>query len=170
MSTVLMDKTRRVLYMAHPVSPTSEELVELPLEIGMTREEIAEVSSSPVRMNIQRAIRCLAWLRASFPETTFIAPWIASIQSQNGDDSPVLRESGLVDDCAVVERCDGIVLMGSRISSGMRREMEHGMKCNVFASGAYSFNVYDLTGPLDVQFVPVVTGMTFQQYMAGRAP
>lgn len=54
----------------------------------------------------------------------------------------MFREAGLVDDCAVVERCDGIVLVGGRISSGMRREMEHGVANHL----PDYFRIYDLTG------------------------
>lgn len=90
---------RAVLYMAHPLS--------------------GEAAPS---INIKRALRWLSWLRSSFPRTTFIAPWIASVMSVGGDGTVAEREAGLVDDCAVVERCDGVVLVGGRISSGMMRE------------------------------------------------
>lgn len=93
--------TRLVLYVAHPLGAPD---------------------AAGLRANLERAMRWLSWLRRSFPETTFIAPWIAAIYSGENDSDPAQREAGLVDDCAVVERLDGMVLCGGRISSGMGRE------------------------------------------------
>jgi hypothetical protein len=126
--------SRPLIYMAHPVAPTAEEIAD--------RDHPTPVDAA-INRNLASALRWLAWLRASFSETTFIAPWISVIQSLGGDDSPALREAGLVDDCTVVERCDGIVLVGGRISSGMARERDHG-KANHLPD---YFQVYDLTPP-----------------------
>lgn len=121
---------RPVLYMAHPVS-------------------------GDVKANIHRALNWLSWLRRSFPETTFIAPWIVGIMSGEDDADPAQREAGLVDCCAVVERCDGIVLVGGRVSTGMARERDHGVEqsrelCELLSTGhgpvAARFAVHDLTG------------------------
>lgn len=144
--------TRQVLYVAHPVAPTQGELVDA---IRFTPEDASDeervrIATQPVRDNIKSAMRWLAWLRKSFPETTFIAPWIAGIMSGEDNSVPAQREAGLVDCCAVVERCDGIVLCGGRISSGMRREMEHGrMRYRIWidpVDDRPGFEVYDLTG------------------------
>lgn len=72
--------------------------------------------------NIKRALRWLSWLRRSFPDVTFVAPWIAGVLSGEDDSDPVQREAGLVDADAVIQRLDGVVLVGGRISSGMGRE------------------------------------------------
>ena len=88
---------RPVVYMCHPVA-------------------------GDVDGNIKRAMRWLVWLRRSFPDTTFIAPWISDIMSGQDDSDPKQREAGLVDCCATVKLCAGIVLVGGRISSGMLRE------------------------------------------------
>lgn len=152
--------TRRVLYMAHPVAPTADELAAIPTEtVEIARgeydkdlrwpiKEEVRVAAS-VRANIDSALRWLVWLRSSFPETTFIAPWIVGVQAVGGDGTPEDRERGLVDCCAVVERCDGIVLVGGRISSGIRREMEHGVASAVAAidkDARGQFEAYDLAG------------------------
>lgn len=89
--------SRSVIYMCHPVAGN-------------------------VDSNISRALRWLAWLRKSYPETTFIAPWIAGILAGEDDDDPVQREAGLVDCEAVIALCDAVILVGGRISSGMARE------------------------------------------------
>lgn len=112
-----MVAARNVLYVAHPLSPTEAEMADA----GRSISTLPTITVA-INRNVERAMRWLAWLRRAFPETTFIAPWIATVMSLYGDDSPALREAGLVDDCAVVERCDGIVLCGGRISSGMYRE------------------------------------------------
>lgn len=130
--------SRQVLYVAAPLRPTEAEIDAIqPFTVSPGRGEY-EVDAKiwkphetrlreALRANLDRAMRWISWLRRSFPETTFIAPWIATVMSLGNDDSPVLREAGLVDDCAVIERCDGIVLCGGRISDGMRREMDHGV-------------------------------------------
>lgn len=145
--------SRRLIYMAHPLAPSSEEL-------DGAKDQRCDFPSRDtamlvaLRANINRALRWLAWLREHFPEVTFIAPWIAMVQSLDGSVGAAEREAGLRDDCTVVERCDGIVLCGGRISIGMRREMEHGVKadqgiCEALSVGhgpvASHFTVYDLT-------------------------
>lgn len=149
--------SRQVLYVAAPLRPTSEQIAAgLPREswiVGLDEwrrrypEDVRRHEESCLRANLDRAMRWLAWLRRSFPETTFIAPWIAAVLSGEDDANPVQREAGLVDDCAVVERCDGIVLVGGRISERMRREMEHGIQNGHRYQGSRieSFKVYDLT-------------------------
>ena len=148
--------TRQVLYVAHCLAPREEDIHshpawrEHPAPEDCTREEI---SLSVLHANIQRALRWLSWLRRSFPETTFIAPWIAAVLSGEDDRDPAQREAGLVDDCAVVERCDGIVLCGPRISSGMQREMEHGQEHHT--GGRFTvFNLTPSTGYAEPSQIP----------------
>lgn len=147
--------TRQVLYVAHAVRPTEEEIAAIPMgRIEPGRGEYERDAWFPIpdtervalatRANLDRAMAWLSWLRRSFPETTFIAPWIASILAGADDADPAQREAAFLDCCAVVERCDGIVLVGPRISEGMRREMEHARA----TSGRYgaTFDICDLTG------------------------
>lgn len=146
--------SRQVLYVACPLCPNDAEVDAIePFTISPGRGEY-EVDAKiwkphetrareALRANLDRAMRWLSWLRRSFPETTFIAPWIASVLAGADDTDPAQREAGFVDACAVIERCDGIVLCGPRISEGMRREMEHG-KLRVHV-GYAPFMVYDLT-------------------------
>lgn len=150
---------RRVLYMAHPVAPTEAEILDrLPSEadeMGIERWEasyggdVKRATAGALRVNLERAMQWLSWLRKSFPETTFIAPWIADISIGADDSDPAQRERGLVDCCAVVERCDGIVLVGPRISTGMARERDHGLAHGYDDSSpedpVQTFGVYDLT-------------------------
>lgn len=150
--------TRRVLCVVHPVAPTAEEVAAVKQMHGQS--PLAPTSELRYRQamesNIQSALRWLAWLRKSFPEITFIAPWIADILAGADDSDPAARERGLVDCCAVVERCDGIVLVGGRVSTGMARERDHGVEhiASVFRyvpslakDLRMNFDVYDLTCP-----------------------
>lgn len=89
---------RRVLYMAHPVG-------------------------GDVAGNVRRALGWLAWLMACEPDVAFIAPWLACIAAGADDSNPRARERGMLDNLATVVRCDGIVLVGGRISIGMQREL-----------------------------------------------
>jgi len=125
---------RRVLYFAAPLRPTGDEIAA---EVtGGHPTPRAEATS----VNLRKAQRAFMRLRHAFPETTLIAPWISSVLSGEDDRDPAQREAGLVDACAVVERCDGIVLWGARLSDGMCREMEHGVRSRDL------FEVYNMVG------------------------
>lgn len=140
--------SRPVLYVSHPVEPTEDETREAASVVpcDATDGERRHALRRPVRANLDSAMRWLSWLRKSFPETTFIAPWIANIMAGEDDLDPKQHEAGLLDACAVIERCDGIVLVGRRISSGMRREMEHGVADHAYRSSHVApLLVYDLT-------------------------
>jgi hypothetical protein len=115
--------TRLVLYVAHPLAPTSECMAPF------TADDRAGAREAALQANLARAMRWLSWLRRSFPEVTFIAPWIAAVLSGEDDSDSAQREAGLVDADAVVPRCDGIVLCGGRISSGMMRERAVARRC-----------------------------------------
>lgn len=165
--------TRRVLYVAHPLAPTPEECEAVPNFPGFGgKHHDVERARRALQINLDLAMLWLAWLRRSFPRDTFIAPWIATVMSLHGDDSSDLREAGLVDDCAVVERCDGIVLCGSRISSGMRREMAHGRHRVGLLRPGEPWPVFDLTvlqykaPPPDVDTL----GMTLEEYIHEVTP
>lgn len=102
----------RLLYVAHPVA-------------------------GDVPANIARALRWLKWLSDGDPSTTYIAPWIAALMAGDDDSDPAARARGLEHDCRVVRRCDGIVLVGGRVSSGMAVERE--------AARVHGLDVVDMT-------------------------
>lgn len=91
--------TRKLLYVCHPLA-------------------------GDIKANLARAERWLKYLRDSDPSSTYIAPWIADIHSGADDTDPNARERGLVDCTTTVVRCDGVVLVGGRVSSGMARERD----------------------------------------------
>ncbi len=166
--------TRRLLYVAHPVAHTDEEVRGARSYQSGGRVRYLhphEISPIIVEKNVKSAGRWLQWLRKSFPETTFIAPWIADILTGGDDSDPAQRERGLADCCATVERCDGIVLCGPRISSGMQREMNHGMTSfrmwlSAGARMAYAtWGVYDLTSH-QIEGDSSADGRTFERWMA----
>jgi hypothetical protein len=103
---------RQVLSMAHPVS-------------------------GDVHGNIQRALRWLRYLRRTDTTSAYQAPWIAGIMCGEDDSDPAQRERALLDCEASAAKCDGIVLVGGRVSSGMARERDA-----VIAAGG---SVMDLT-------------------------
>ncbi len=76
-----------------------------------------------IAANTKDALTWLAFLMKVEPEVCFIAPWIACVIAGADDNDPRARERGLLDAEAVIPRCHGIVLCGSRISSGMAREV-----------------------------------------------
>lgn len=91
---------RPVVYLAHPVgAPTVAEVME---NLGSARR----------------------WLHALVDATdwSIVASWMPYVETFDEDS---YRARGLADDLAVVERCDAIVLVGGRISQGMRIEHDH---------------------------------------------
>lgn len=88
----------RVLYLAHPVS-------------------------GDVAANVERGKRWLRWAQRVFSGCAVIAPWMQAIEVIGDDDAnPEHRERGLRRDEAVVACCDGVILVGGRVSAGMARE------------------------------------------------
>lgn len=92
--------TKRVVYLAHPVgAPTVDEIMD----------------------NLSRARR---WLRALVDATdwSIVASWMPYVETL---DEERYRARGLADDLACLERCDAIVLVGGRLSVGMKVELDH---------------------------------------------
>lgn len=85
---------------------------------------LAHPVAGDVAANAQRALRWLRWIRREQPETCIIAPWLASLLAGDDDNDPKQRERGLRDAELVLGLCDGIILVGGRISSGMQRELD----------------------------------------------
>lgn len=92
--------SKRVVYLAHPVR-------------GDVKANLANVR---------------AWLRYFFrrlPDTAVIAPWMGEVEAweESGHATdPDIMTKALDDDCEVVTRCDAIVLVGGKISTGMAME------------------------------------------------
>lgn len=117
--------TDPVLYVAHPLSPLSTDVDYQLATFGHLISDPCKVDGAhrlAIDANLARAKRWLTWLRRTFPAITFIAPWITAIESDADDSDEAQRSAGLRDDCRVVNRCDGIVLCGGRVSSGMATE------------------------------------------------
>jgi hypothetical protein len=115
--------TPPVIYLAHPVAPTEQQIDAkmclLPGEtFGLPREVAVAYC---VRDNLDSATHWLRWF-VEHTDWAICAPWIPYVQALN-DATSSHRERGLRDDCLMAERCDGIVLVGGRLSSGMEREM-----------------------------------------------
>lgn len=112
-----MSKSRPVYYVAHPVAPTAAEIaVYADDPMGSNSRAVATLA------NVYRLGRWLKWLRKTWPEITFIAPWAVGLLLGADDSDPAQRESALVDCLAVVPRCTGVVLVGGRIGTGGTRE------------------------------------------------
>ncbi len=89
----------RMFYMAHPVA-------------------------GDVYGNIVKAKGWLRLLQDAYPrDAVFIAPWITDVELYD-DSNPFMRAAGLRRCMAVIERCDGLVLAGTVVSSGMAEERD----------------------------------------------
>lgn len=76
--------------------------------------------------NRQHAAKWVAWV-ASWGIAP-IADWI--ILSGEWEETPALREAGLAIDKELVERADVVLLVGGRVSPGMRIEADHAESLN----------------------------------------
>lgn len=130
-----MMMSRKVFYMAHPVSQPPGQM----------------------RQNLAHAKQCLIWLQEHDREHVYIAPWIPEVEASIKGKINTTYEQALQDDEEVVRHCDGLVLWGMHgITPGMQRELTV-MKEEVKGS------VIDLTGiPLpnkwnDTAIVKIIT-------------
>jgi hypothetical protein len=92
-----------LIYMAHPVRP---------------------IEGETLAGNIERAEAWLRWCHERCPAWIVIAPWLAELRaygvSEEGERAQ--RETGMARQLEVVRRCDGVLLVGGRVSPGMREE------------------------------------------------
>lgn len=139
-------KARLVLYVAHPLRPTEDDITErfgAPVDaMDLDRRKFAIAIAT--KRNAERAIAWRNWLRNTFPEVTFVAPWIGDVLAGDDDSDPAQRERGIRDNCALIAKLDGIVLCGPRISAGMRAEILAWGSCHAHPNVADGY-VYDLT-------------------------
>lgn len=91
-----------MIYLAHPVAAPSKE---------------------GVRANVEKAGRWLLWLSEKEPDRTIIAPWLTTLLLGADDFNLLARERAIRASHNVIVRCDGIVLVGGRISTGMQGEI-----------------------------------------------
>lgn len=124
-----MIKQRLVYYVCAPVRPTTEEIAAVAAKYSTAihrdrarAERAAYAAKLATDENVQRLGRWLAWLRKTWPEITFIAPWAVGLLLGADDSDPAQREAALVDCETVVPLCTGVVLVGGRIGTGGTRE------------------------------------------------
>lgn len=118
-------------YVAHPVHPTEEEVTDgmqrLRGYVGGSpgRREELEIKREVIRGNVANAKTWMPWLDRWYPTITWIAPWISALDGSWDDDlDPAVRARGLRDCRRTVKRCDGLVLVGGRVSGGMLEEAD----------------------------------------------
>lgn len=109
-----------VLYLAHPVAATPEQIERKRFETDPSYHH--RLTESCIDDNLESALAWLGWL-VKHTDWAISMPWWPYVKAL-GEDGADLRERGLRDDCAMAERCDGIILVGGRISSGMQRELD----------------------------------------------
>ena len=90
-------KTRPIVYVAHPY--------------GGKRD------------NLLSAIAWLRFLRDSFDDCDFTAPWIANCIADPFEDNTATRARALAFDQEMVRRCDQLWAVGERVSPGMSLEI-----------------------------------------------
>lgn len=89
----------KVIYLAHPVS-------------------------GDVPGNLAEARRWIRWLYDHVPGIAIVATWITECEVFD-EGNPEHRKLGLRHDLAVLERCNAILLVGPKLSTGMQAELLH---------------------------------------------
>lgn len=84
---------------------------------------VAHPVGGDVNANLARMKRWFAFLVENEPAVAFSVPWLTYVEVLE-ESIPGNRARGLRDDVAMVRKCDGIVLCGGRISSGMQLELD----------------------------------------------
>lgn len=92
--------SKKVFYVAHPVS------------------------GDPLG-NCDKVCAWIKWLTLNVPEHIFIAPWVAEVRAFADENAlPEFYDRVLADDQEVVRHCDGILLVGGKVSRGMQLELD----------------------------------------------
>lgn len=92
-------KRKPVVYVAHPVT------------------------GAPLA-NCIKVIEWIGYLTHADPARVYVAPWVPEVLAFAGEKcAPEFYDRVLADDCEVLSRFDAILMVGGRISEGMRREM-----------------------------------------------
>lgn len=75
--------------------------------------------------NCDKASAWIKWLTLNEPSRVYIAPWVAEVRAFAEENAlPEFYDRVLADDQEVVRHCDGIMLVGGRISRGMQLELD----------------------------------------------
>lgn len=99
---------------------------------------VAHPVSGDVQDNCDKVLKWLRWLTEADPSRIYIAPWVGEVLAHlDLDPIPAdFYDRVLSDDEEVVRRCDGILLTGGRMSTGMKREHSAAVQAHK--------NIYDL--------------------------
>lgn len=97
---------KQVFYVAHPVSGDA---------IG----------------NCMKVVRWVKWLTEHDPTRVYIAPWVAEVLAFPSA-TPEVYERALQDDEEVIAHLDGIIMVGGKVSSGMKREWDRAMREHLY--------------------------------------
>ena len=112
-----------VVYIAHPLSASTREGIEA---------------------NRRLASEWAAW--ACLQGVSPVCSWI--VLTGVLEETPENRARGLACDCAQVERCDVVIHVGPVLSSGMRRETDHGQQHGVPALDLLGLTFEEAEAPL----------------------
>lgn len=94
---------------------------------------VAHPVSGDINANIANVVKWINWLTVHDPSRVYVAPWVAEVMAFKDDPLVVgaddtarkdFYDRVLEDDKEVVRRLDGILLVGGKISEGMRRERD----------------------------------------------
>lgn len=102
------------------------------------RVYMAHPVGGDVEGNLERARAWYKFLIECNPDMAFSAQWMVEVTLWD-DANPAQREAGLLRCMNDVERCDALILVGRKVSTGMARERDH--------AKAFKLQVIDWTGP-----------------------
>jgi hypothetical protein len=98
---------------------------------------VAHPIGGDVENNISNVKRWIRWLMIGEPSVCFVAPYVTSIEAGASDGDPIQRRRGMLDNFAVLDRSDGIALVGGRLSIGMNEELAYAQTLNAGWTSRY---------------------------------
>lgn len=84
---------------------------------------VAHPVAGDVPGNIARVLRWHRWLTEAHPYRLYTIPWLPDVLAFD-DANPAERAAGMERNMLHLRRCDGIALVGGRVSSGMQAELD----------------------------------------------
>jgi len=101
---------------------------------------LSAATDAEMEQNRRAAARWAAWLAETF-DVAVVCDWIVLSSAWSEAEG---RERGLEIDKALIGRCDGMVLFGPRVSSGMDVEAQHARSVGI---PVFSFLGQDIDQP-----------------------
>ncbi len=95
------------------------------IQLVYVAHPVGAPSRGGILTNLDTAALWTGWIKVREPDVAIVIPWLGLLLAGVDDDNdPACRARGVRDNVEAARRCDGIVLCGGRISTGMQLELD----------------------------------------------